>query len=442
VRVFIVGAGQVGSTIVEALHTEHELVVLDLDEARLAALANRYDVVTFPGNGASRRVLKDAGVEKAELFIACTSRDEANIIAALLAKNLAPKAQTIVRTTNEEYLEVWHERHLDVDFMVSSELEAARAVVQIGGMPAARHTDIFAEGQVQMVEFEVPANSKSSAIVGKTLAEADTPYDSRVASIIRGDNTILPRGGETILPGDRIVVIGSPKAVREWSSVLAGGEQRVGDVVVYGGGRTGIAIARMLLEQGSRVRIIEAHAGRAREIAAMLPGARVFCETGMDPDFLERERIGQAELGIFAMRDDAKNHYAATLAKLYGLKFTIAMVHDRVSVEVFEAAGVDVAVNARLITAEEIVRFAHDPRTRQVSMLEQDRFEILDVTVRPESELIGKPFSELPMTGALIGAIVRDEKAIFPHGQDMLLPGDRVIVFTESARAAEVERTL
>jgi trk system potassium uptake protein len=145
---------------------------------------------------------------------------------------------------------------------------------------------------------------------------------------------------------------------------------------------------------------------------------------------------------VFAMRDDGRNLYAATLAKLHGVPFTIALAHEPMSVEVFESAGVDVAIDPRSLTAEEIVRFAHDPRTQQVAMLEQDRYEVLDITVRPESTLVGKPFRELPMTGSLIGAIVRDGTAIFPHGDDMLQPGDRAILFTESSRVAEVERAL
>ena len=142
------------------------------------------------------------------------------------------------------------------------------------------------------------------------------------------------------------------------------------------------------------------------------------------------------------MRDDAKNHYAATLGKLHGIGFTIAVVHEAISAEVFERAGIDVAVNPRQLTAEELVRFAHDPRTQQVTMLEGDRYEVLDVTVRAESTLVNRRFRDLPITGSLIGAIIREGKAIFPHGEDVLLPGDRVIVFTEAQRAAEVEQVL
>jgi len=464
-NIIVLGAGQVGMTIVEALHDEHEVTVIDLDIGRLQALSYRYDVRTVTGNGATRRILQDAGLEKADLMIACTSRDEINLVAAMLAKKLA-SAQTIVRTSNPEYIEAWQERQIDVDFMVSSELETAYAVSRTIGVPAAKQTDVFADGQVQIVEFDVPGEDGRQAtagiplteaaeraaeraaggdygeVVGRPLREARIPSDSKVASIIRGERAIVPRGDQTIMPGDRVVVIGSPEAAKAWSRLMARGERAIDDVVVFGGGQTGLAIARVLLGQGIRVRVVEAQEERAREVAEELPAARVYWATGVDADFLDRERIGQARAAIFAMREDAKNLYAATLARVHGIGFTIAVVHEPVSVEVFERAGIDVAVNPRSVTAEEIVRFAHDPRIRQLAMLEGDRFEILDITVREESKLVRTPFKQLPMTGSLIGAIVRDGTAIFPHGDDMLEPGDRAIIFTESRRVADVEKAL
>jgi trk system potassium uptake protein TrkA len=441
-RIFLIGAGQVGSTIVQALHDEHEITVVDVDSTRLTALSNRYDVMVVEGNGAVKSVLDEGGISGADLVIACTSVDEPNIIAAMLARKLAPQARTIVRTSNVEYLELWRERQLDVDFVVSSELEAAYAVSRTIGVPAARQTDVFADGQVQIVEFDV-VEGASHDIVGKQLRQAKIPENSKVAAIIRTGGPILPAGAETIELGDRIVVIGSPEAARAWSGLMTpGGAKRVRDVVIYGAGKAGLATAHMLLSQGIGVRLVEARRERAREVAELLPNARVYNATGLDPEFIERERLGSAEAAVFSMREDAKNLYAATLAKLHGVAFTIAIVHDPVSLEVFEQAGVDVGVNPRMLTAEEIVRFAHDPRTEQVAMLEGDRYEVLDITTRPDSELVGKRFRDLPMTGDLIGAVVRDGKALFPHGDDVLMAGDRAIVFTESKRVAQVERTL
>ena len=441
-RILVVGAGQVGATIVEALHDEHDVTVVDLDPARLAALANRFDVATIEGNGASRRTLQEAGLLESDLMISCTSRDEINLIAAIFSRNLAPETSTIVRTTNEEYLEVWRERQLDVDFMVSSELETANAVSRIIGLPAARQTDVFADGQVQIVEFDVVARNEGDGIVGVPLREARIPRDSKVAGIIRGDRMIIPRGDQRIEVGDRVVIIGSPDAARTWGDSLSEETRRLDDIVIFGAGRTGRAVARALVDQGLRVRIIESDPKRAQLTAEQFPTVRVYHATGFDPEFLDRERIGQSRAAVFVMQDDAKNHYAATLAKLHGVSFTIAIVHEAASTEVFERAGIDVAINPRQVTAEEIVRFAHDPRTRQVTMLEGDRFEILDVTVRPESEYADQPFRTMPIRGALIGAIVRDGQAIFPHGDDVLRAGDRAIIFTESARATQVEKAL
>ncbi len=440
-KIFIIGAGQVGATIVEALHDEHELTVFDLDDERLAAISQRYDVHTAPGNGASRRVLSDAGITRADLLIACTSRDEANIVAAMISKACSPRTTTVVRTTNPEYLEVWREGQLDVDFIVSSEIETANAIFRTIGVPSARQTDVFADGQVQMAEFDVTQNA-DPGILSSSLREAQLPSDSRVAAIIRSDNVVIPRGAEMIKPGDRIVVIGSPDAVQSWGTLIAPDTGKVRDVVIFGAGRAGIAVARLLLEQSIGVRLIEADRDRARYVATELPDARVYNATGFDPDFLERERIADAQVAVFAMRDDMKNHFAAALAQVHGARFTVAIVHEAASQEIFEHAGIDVTVNPRQITAEEIVRFAHDPRTQQVVMLEGDRFEVLDITTQRGSEYVGLKFKDMPIRGAVIGAIVRDGHAVFPHGDEVLRQGDRVIVFTESRRVAEVERAL
>jgi trk system potassium uptake protein TrkA len=441
VKIVVVGAGQVGSTIVEALHGEHDLTVIDTATERLEAIAYRFDVRTIEGNGASRRTIQEAGAADADLFIACTSRDEVNLVACSFARVEAPKATSVIRASNVEYIELWREGRLDVDFAVSSEIETAHAVSRSIGMPSARQTDVFADGQVQIVEFDIP-NGADPRLVDRPLREINVPDESRVLGIIREDGLTLPGGDAVLRHGDRVVVIGSPAAAREWGALLAPGQGVVEDVVIFGGGHVGAAIARLLTGQGIGVRLIEPQRERAREVADELPGCRVYNATGIDPDFLERERIGQAQAAVFAMKEDAKNHYAAVLARVIGVRFTIAVVHDPISTQVYENSGVDVTINPRGVTAEEIVRFAHDPRTQQVTMLEGDRYEVLDITTQPTSEYVGLRFRDMPIRGALIGAIVRDGRAVFPRSDDVLQAGDRVIVFTEADRVGQVERVL
>jgi trk system potassium uptake protein TrkA len=301
---------------------------------------------------------------------------------------------------------------------------------------------VFADGQVQIVEFDVPEGAPDGPVIGRPLREAEIPADSKVVGVIRGEELIKPRGEERVLAGDRVVIIGSPVAARQWSEIIAHEEQQVEDIVIVGAGRMGTTIGGVLLERGLRVRFVEARAEQARHVAETLPEARVFHADACNREFLERERIGKAAAAVFAMNDDPKNLYAAVLAKAEGVRLTIALAHDAASLKVFEHGGVDIGIDPRQVTAEEMVRFAHDPRIRQLAMLEDDRFEILDLTVREESELAGRAFRDLPETGSVIGALIRDGRAIFPHSSDLLRPGDRVIIFVESRRASLVEKVL
>jgi trk system potassium uptake protein TrkA len=301
---------------------------------------------------------------------------------------------------------------------------------------------VFADGKVQVVEFDMPRDATDNALIGRPLRDAGIPADSKVAGLVRGDRMIVPRGDELIMPGDRVVVIGSPAAARAWSRAVAGADERVDDVVIFGAGRMGTTIARALLEREIRVRLVDAQRDRIRDVAEALPGVRCFHAHAFDTEFLDRERIGRATAAVFCLNDDARNLYGAILAKSHGVRLTIALAHDELSVDVYERGGVDVAIDPRQVTAEEMVRFAHDPRIRQIAMLDADRFEILDLTVRPESELVGKPFRDLPATGSVIGAVIRNGAVSFPHGSDMLRAGDRVIVFVESRRASLVEHAL
>ncbi len=244
---------------------------------------------------------------------------------------------------------------------------------------------------MQIVEFDVVEEAHGDPI-GVPLREAQRiPADSKVASIIRGDTMILPRGDEVIRPGDRVVVIGSPRAARAWSELLSPGGATVRDVVVYGAGRVGTAIARMLLEQGIAVRLIEAdrragaRGGRGAAAARASTTRPASTPTSSSASGSGTHRWPCSPCATTRRTSSRRRSPRCTASRSRSRSCT-----SRVSREVYEHSGVDVTVNPRQVTAEEIVRFAHDPRTQQVAMLEGDRFEVLDIVVRAESEYVGQ----------------------------------------------------
>jgi trk system potassium uptake protein TrkA len=439
VRVLIIGAGRVGTAVAAALAPSHDVTVIDLDGQRLAALSMRIDILAVEGSGTSRAALLRAGAREADLVIAATDRDDSNIVAALMARAIC-KGKIVARTHSYEYVEAWRNGHLDLDFVVSSEQESAQAVARAVGYPTAVQTDVFAGGLVEMIEYVVDV--RSIGIAGRTVAEIGVPDESVIASIFRGDRLIIPGGANRIEAGDRLVLIASPAAARDWARRLAPGHAAIDDVVVVGAGATGIRIAALLAELGLHVRLVERNADRARRAAEDLPDVRVLCADGTDKEFLEREGVGRCDALIAATDDDARDLLVGLIGRRLGARTVIAIVADPTFIPVFEDAGIDRALNERLVTAEEIVRFTHDPRTTGFAMLEGDRAEILEIEVSAGSSVLGKPFHTRPLSGAIVGAIMRDGCVVFPRADDALRLGDRAIIFADARFVSELEGAL
>ena len=172
-RVIVVGAGAVGATAVESLYNDHDCTVVDLDPARLKTVSDSFDVRVVQGDGAGREALEEAGAQGADLVLACMARDEANLVTAMLVRRLSG-ARIVIRTTDMAYLDTWRRGDLDVDFIVSSEFETASAVARLVGVPGARQADFFADGEVQVLQFDVSRRAPP-AFCGRPLAEAALP---------------------------------------------------------------------------------------------------------------------------------------------------------------------------------------------------------------------------------------------------------------------------
>jgi trk system potassium uptake protein TrkA len=435
-RVIIIGAGEVGRSIASALQTDHDVVVVERDPQRIELLQS-LDVLALLGNGASLKTLKDAGAEKADLVIASTDIDEVNIVACASAKQLGTKV-TIARVQDAEYLQTWKRGSLGVDEMVCSELITSQAIADVIGLRGVRAADEFADGKILMTETVVEENSP---LIGLRLREAAIPKDCNVASIIRGNTVIIPRGEDHILAGDRLVLIGTPQAVHEFNRRLSL-YPTVKEVLIIGGGRIGFRLAQILQTRGLRPKLIEPDEERSRWLAENLPHTLVFHGDGTDIELLEREGLHRCDVAVSVTGADERNLLCGLLLKRMGVSQVIVRVEDPNFITIFERVGIDIAINPRRLIAEEIIGFTRE-RIEKALSLEQDRAEVLEIEVSPQSPLIGVKLAAAQVpAGVLIGAIVRGERVIIPRGTDALQPGDHVIVFSTKEAAATVEKLL
>ncbi len=444
-RVIVIGAGEVGSSIAASLSKSHEVVVIDTDEERVESLTYDLDVLAIEGDGTSLDTLTEARASDADMVIASTDNDETNIVACSTTETISD-AFTIARVKKTSLLRTWENSPgaFGVDFMVSVDLLTAETIVRIAGLPGAQDVDTFSNGSVQMAEFEV---ADESPIANQSVQEADRFESLTFAAILRNGEVTIPRGDTVIGSGDQVVVIGSPGSVRKFAATLTPDPalEEANEIVVVGGGEIGFQTARLFEQRGIKPRLIERDPERAREIAEALPGTVVLESDATDIDFLGREHVDEADIVVAALDNDEKNLLASLLAKRLGAGRTIAVVEAGNYVDVFEAVGVDVAVNPREVTAEEITRFTREEHTENVALIEADRAEVLEVEIDEESVLVGKPISEATAefpSGVVVGAITRDDEFITPRGDTVVERGDHVVVFVDTTVLDEVSPLL
>lgn len=444
-RVIVVGAGQVGSNIAESLDDEHDVVVIDTNPEKVESITYSHDVLAIEGDGTSIETLEQAGIENAGLVIASTDVDETNVVICGAAKAVGTPF-TIARVKKTNLLRTWEHSTgaFGVDFMVCTNLQTAETIVRIAGLPGAHDVETFASGLVSMAEFEV---ATGSPIAGETVSEADRYASLTFAALLRGDDVIVPTGDTVIHEGDAVVVIGSEESVRAFADSLTPGPslEDVDEIVIVGGGEIGYQTARLFEEERLKLRLVERDPERARKLAEMLPETLVLQSDATDIDFLVREHVDESDLVVATLESDEKNLLVSLLAKQIGAERTIGVVEAGEYVDLFETVGIDVGVNPRLVTAEEITRFTREQQTENVAMLESDRAEVLEIEVDRDSLLferrIDDVMAQLP-SGIVIGAITRDEELITPRGETVVELGDHVVLFVDTDVLNEVTASL
>jgi len=442
-RVVIVGAGEVGSSIAESLASEHDVVVVDVDSDRVESITYSLDVLAITGDGTDLDVMAEAGVADADIVIASTDDDETNLATCGTASTVSD-AFTIARVKSANYLDTWEhsEGAFGVDFMVCTDLLTAQAIVRLISLPTAHDVDPFAGGKVQMAEFDV---TEASPIAGQTVSEADRFDSLTFAAVVRDGEVEIARGETVIDAGTRVVVIGNPESVRSFASAVAVERPAIDDVVVVGGSTIGYLVADLLERRGFAPRLIERDPERARDLAERLSGSRVLEHDATDQTFLEREHVGDADMVVATLGSDERCLLVSLLAKRLGVERAVAVVEEHEYVDVFEAVGVDVAVNPRMVTAEEITRFTREDRAENVAIIASDRAEVLEIEVDPDSVLAGRPIREamgdIP-EGVVIGALTRDGEFVTPRGDTVVEVGDHVVVFVREDVREEVTTEL
>lgn len=442
--ILIIGAGDVGSNIASDLAETHDVTVIDRDSERIDALRAESDVTGMVGDGRSVAALREADIDQADIVIASTDSDAANIMVCNAAKQ-SGDPHTIARVKDVGLFQTWQslDGGLGVDTMLCIDVLAAKAVARTIALPGAQDADTFADGQVEVAEFQI---GEETPVADQTIAEADRYASTTFAAILRDDDIIIPQGDTVIQSGDRLVVIGSLTGISRFAEEVSSKSalNSDDDIVIVGGDALGYQIAQEFEARGWTPQIVERDPDQAARLTSRLQESSVAEAditdlSGFNPDFLMN-----ADLVVGAVDDDT-NYLLAQLARERDVPRTAAIVDDPALVELFEGTGLDVVVHPQDIIVGEILRAVYGLGPEDVGVLEHDNAEVLEVTVDEESILTGSTLrdaaDQLP-TSFVIGAIVRDGQLQIPRGNKIIQVGDQIIAFVDADVASEVAETI
>ncbi|MDD3193446.1 MAG: Trk system potassium transporter TrkA [Oscillospiraceae bacterium] len=437
-KIIIVGDGKVGLTLTEQLSKEeHDIVVIDKNATVLQNSQETFDVMVVPGNGASRQVLLEAGAEDADLVIAATSADEINLLCCLTAKKLGC-THTIARVRNPEYAEqlVFLKDELGLSMVINPEATAAREMFQILQFPSFLNRDRFAKGRVEIVELKV---DKGCTIVGKYLHELhdNAKVKVLVCAVERGEQVYIPSGNFKIEEGDKIHVTAETQNLTKLIHYLGIPLPKMRDVVIVGGSRLGYYLADMLIKSGVKVKIIEIDYERCLQLSDLLPKALIINGDGCQQKLLNEEVYGKADAVISLLNIDEVNLVISMYAKKLGVPKVIAKI-DRIEyMNVFKSFTEESFISPKNLICNDVLRYVRAVgNSEEGSMLTlyrlvNNQVEAIEFLAGKDTHFLGVPFSSVPMRpNLLIVSIRRDDRTIFPTGNDCIQLGDRVVIVT------------
>ncbi len=445
-KIVVIGAGKVGSTLASQLVKEgHEVLMMDTDEERLEFLQNRIDIMTLCGNGASKEYLKEAEVDEADLVIAATSADEVNILSCFIARQIGAK-KTIARVRNPEYrnqLELMKEE-LGLSMIVNPELSAASEISRILRFPSANDVELFCRGHVELVEYTI---GKDCPICDLALKDIYGKYKIKVliCAVRRGEDITIPKGDFILREGDKINITASPKNIHDFFEAIGSFKRPVKSVMIVGGSMIAYYLANQLTEMHIDVKIIEENPKRCDELSELLPKASIVCANATENDLLLEEGIMDFDGFVALTGLDEMNIIYGMYAKTKDVEKVITKVHHLSFPEVIKQSGIESVVSPKLITAERISSYVRaiqnsysKNKVESLRRIVDNRIEALEFIVKDDEDYIGVPLKDLPIKEhILIAAIVRHGHAIIPGGFDEIKKGDSVVVITSEVASIE-----
>jgi trk system potassium uptake protein TrkA len=442
-KIIILGAGQVGTSVSENLVNEaNDITVIDSDTRRLQDLQNRLDLRTVEGNGAHPDTLRRAGAEDADMILAVTNSDEVNMAACQIAYTLFHTPTKIARIRDAEYLshpEIFSQEAIPIDVIISPEQIVTDYIQRLIEYPSALQVLDFAGGMVQLVAMKA---LKGGPLVGHEIRELRDHLpgiDSRVAAIYRQDRPIPPEGNTVIEVDDEVFFIAAKQHLRKVMSELRKLEKPVRRVMLAGGGNIGRRLAESLETRGYSVKLIDHNPVRSREVAEHLQKTIVLLGDAADEELLMQEGVTDTDVFCALTNDDEANILSAMLAKRLGARKVMSLINRGSYVDLVQNVGnMDIAISPQQATIGSLLAHVRRGDVVAVHALRRGAAEAIEAVAHGDantSKVVGRAIEDIKLPrGVTMGAIVRGKEVLMAHHDTVIESDDHVILFLVDKR--------
>ena len=431
-KIIIAGAGEVGTYLAKMLYTvNHDIIVIDKDENKLKNIDSHFDFLTVKGSATSISILKDSDISRADLLIAITETEEANMTIAILGKKLGAK-KVIARVNNHEYLEKSNHRFIDemgIDSLVYPEILASKEVVSMLQQSGTSKKFDFSSGHLSLYVLKL---NVESPIIGKTLEQAaidNEPYEYRTVAISRDYQTVIPHGSDQFKMNDLVYIVTSQEGINHLMNYAGKSHFPIKNVMIMGGSRIGRKTAKAL-EGKFNVKLLEIDKNRSFELADSLDKTLVVNADGTDIDVLLEEGIKNMDAFVAVTGNSETNILTSAIAKKFGVKKTIAEIENLEYIQIAESMGIDSVINKKLIAASHIFSHTMSADVSTVQCLSSTDAEALEFIVHENSAILKNSLKNLKFPkNAIIGGVIRDNISFIAKGDTEFMPNDKVIAF-------------
>jgi trk system potassium uptake protein TrkA len=460
-NVVIAGAGAVGFQLARQLvDTGHDVVLIEKDRGQANYVTSRLDCMVVNNVGNNLSVLRSAGCETADFFIAVTDSDEVNMIACALVQSEFPDIKTVARVRNLDYgtEKITNRQMLGIDYIVNPEIEAARAIIQSIRRGALSDVMLFQHAQLQIRPVSVTADS---LFCDQTLQQAagqlTVPF--LIATVMRDNTYIVPSGDTILRSGDILYLVASEEDFDMIFQRLGKVKHTLRRIIIVGGGKVGVEVARYLLTDDTRshgfmrffrslrsakksvnVRIVERDYERCKALTEQFPAALVVNADISNEEIFDEERFADADLIVAATENQELNIVSGLYGHSLGIRRTIALVKQAGYARIATNLGIDVAISFKENMVNSILTYMRRGHVSSVHSVADGRIEILELPVSKQSRGADKPIREITLpAGSLILAVARGESNVIPTGDYRIQAGDHIVVITGKEHVDRVQ---